>query len=300
MRQSAFHDNGKWYKGNIHSHTTLSDGALSPDAQIETYRAHGYDFLAFTDHNVMNSKPDWVHKDLLMLPGWERDIIYEHKVKCIHLVGLFSGDKEEGRIALPAGDKNSMTDQQLINEMKHYDNCFICLAHPSWSRMEPSEILALDGFDAVEVFNFGTECLCHEGHAEWVWDMLLRNGRHVLGIACDDTHSHTTRDDHFGGWIMVKAPKLSKNSILENLKCGNYYSTMGPEIRDWGRDGDSFYIECSPVNEVHFITYPARGKANFGVGITEMSYAPQGGEKYLRIEIIDAHGNRAYTNPWYF
>jgi predicted metal-dependent phosphoesterase TrpH len=40
---------GKWYKGNLHTHTNNSDGVLSPAQMAEQYRAAGYDFLCITD-----------------------------------------------------------------------------------------------------------------------------------------------------------------------------------------------------------------------------------------------------------
>ncbi len=48
---------GDWYKGNIHCHTTESDGALSPGGVIWCYQAGGYDFLAITDHNTITTFP---------------------------------------------------------------------------------------------------------------------------------------------------------------------------------------------------------------------------------------------------
>lgn len=36
-------------RGNLHTHTLLSDGLLSPDEVIARYRNLGYDFLAITD-----------------------------------------------------------------------------------------------------------------------------------------------------------------------------------------------------------------------------------------------------------
>ncbi|MDD2711180.1 MAG: PHP domain-containing protein [Verrucomicrobiae bacterium] len=43
---------GRWFKGNLHTHTTRSgDGEFSPQEVIEWYKSHGYDFLAITDHN---------------------------------------------------------------------------------------------------------------------------------------------------------------------------------------------------------------------------------------------------------
>src|SRR5215813_7480135 len=41
---------GRFYRGNLHAHSTRSDGALEPEAVVEAYRGRGYDFLALTDH----------------------------------------------------------------------------------------------------------------------------------------------------------------------------------------------------------------------------------------------------------
>lgn len=39
-----------WYKGNLHTHTTNSDGAYTPEETIALYKSKNYDFLALTDH----------------------------------------------------------------------------------------------------------------------------------------------------------------------------------------------------------------------------------------------------------
>ena len=62
----------KWFKGNLHTHTTVSDGSKSPDEVAAIYRAAGYDFLAFTDH-WHPSKPS-MQDGLLLLPGCEYDV----------------------------------------------------------------------------------------------------------------------------------------------------------------------------------------------------------------------------------
>jgi len=41
---------GRFYKGNLHTHSTNSDGAHPPDEVIRRYREAGYDFLALSDH----------------------------------------------------------------------------------------------------------------------------------------------------------------------------------------------------------------------------------------------------------
>jgi hypothetical protein len=53
-----------WYRGNLHTHSLLSDG----DDYLEMiglwYKEHGYDFLCFTDHNVLpTSSGHWISVD---------------------------------------------------------------------------------------------------------------------------------------------------------------------------------------------------------------------------------------------
>ena len=55
MKHSFFSDKKYWFKGNTHAHTTRTDGTCPPDKQVQDYSERGYDFLAITDHNVVDS-----------------------------------------------------------------------------------------------------------------------------------------------------------------------------------------------------------------------------------------------------
>lgn len=298
MRQSFFNSGGIWLKGNIHSHTTVSDGLCEPGRQIRDYQDRGYDFLAITDHNIMDSFQR--EEGIILIPGWERDITYS-KTKCVHLVGLSDRPaNEQGACHLKRPDPAEVTAQQLADSMRE-DGQFVVLAHPVFSRMEPAEISGLTGYQAIEVFNTGCERICHAGRADVYWDMLLREGRRVLGIACDDTHGKTERSDRFGGWISVNARDRSGPSIMGAVREGNFYSTMGPEILDWGVEDGEIYVICSPVKEIHYITYPPRGAAHYAGAetMTEDRYGLKGSESYVRVECVDEEGNTAWTNPAY-
>ena len=52
MRPSAFSAPGRFWRGNLHTHSTRSDGILAPDEVCLRYRAEGYDFMALTDHFI--------------------------------------------------------------------------------------------------------------------------------------------------------------------------------------------------------------------------------------------------------
>lgn len=50
----------KWYRGNLHTHSLWSDGDDYLESIALWYREHNYDFLGFTDHNVLADKERWI------------------------------------------------------------------------------------------------------------------------------------------------------------------------------------------------------------------------------------------------
>ncbi|TWT73604.1 PHP domain protein [Posidoniimonas polymericola] len=58
----ADHDR-QWRRGNVHTHSHWSDGDDYLESIAAWYREHEYDFLVFTDHNVLADKDRWVRVD---------------------------------------------------------------------------------------------------------------------------------------------------------------------------------------------------------------------------------------------
>ena len=54
-----------FFKGNMHCHSTVSDGALAPQELKELYRAHGYHFIAFTDHEHVENIQERLEAEIL-------------------------------------------------------------------------------------------------------------------------------------------------------------------------------------------------------------------------------------------
>ena len=52
-------------RGDLHSHTTLSDGVADLDAMVEAARARGYEYLAITDHSASHGFGNHVDPDTL-------------------------------------------------------------------------------------------------------------------------------------------------------------------------------------------------------------------------------------------
>ena len=50
----------QWFKGNTHTHSLWSDGNDFPEMITDWYQKHGYQFLAISDHNVLQAKEVWM------------------------------------------------------------------------------------------------------------------------------------------------------------------------------------------------------------------------------------------------
>ena len=56
-------DSSRWWRGNLHTHSLWSDGDDFPEMITGLYKANGYHFLAFTDHNTLHTTNKWVNVD---------------------------------------------------------------------------------------------------------------------------------------------------------------------------------------------------------------------------------------------
>ncbi len=283
-----------WLKGNLHTHTTNSDGPWSPQDTVDNYAAKGYDFLTITDHNMVTNVAGLRTGGLTLLPGAEVVVSPAALGQTIHVVVL-------GPTAIPEDyDPANPPPPQALPTFGKWCELF-WIAHPFWSLLEPADILPLEGYIGVEVYN--TICHYHTGRgcSEMIWDTLLLHGRKVWGLAVDDIH----RENQAGkGWIMLKAEDSTPTAIYSALRQGLFYSTSGPQIYDVQIQGDEVEVHCSPCQEVAAIGLaPGTGWTTHRTDITppyEHVHIPWDvGQISLRIECIDEAGRKAWTNPFF-
>ncbi len=88
-------DQLQWYRGNMHTHSHWSDGDDYLESIAAWYQQAGYQFLVFTDHNVLADKERWVEikktkgkqaafdKLKEQFPEWveERTVAEKHEVR---------------------------------------------------------------------------------------------------------------------------------------------------------------------------------------------------------------------------
>jgi len=174
-------------KGNLHAHTTFSDGRRPVAEVIARYREMGYGFLAITDHEDRVGEDYWFNipsggDGLLVLAGIELDYrpLSQH-------VGKVIGDRET----------------------------LYVLNHPARYGLNVPQIL----YRIDQITEAGLPI-----HAVEVTDTGVYQAQHDVSritlpkIATDDSH----RDDEFGrAWIEVDAAQ-SADAIIRAIKAGDF------------------------------------------------------------------------------
>lgn len=280
---SPFAGSGEWLRGNLHTHTHRSDGKYSPDITLARYKEGGYDFLALTDHHVYDRGGEY--EGMVLLPGIEYNFADSATGKGWHFVGL----NQRQEVRLPS----EPTPQGTIDMIREAGGDAI-VAHPYWLGLTLQDLYPLRHYTAMEVWN----CTC-----QWIgkalssvhWDDLLDAGRFTPALAVDDCHRDV---DFFQGWIEVYSEERSVSAILEAVRAGRFYSTLGPQILSLCVEGSEVIVECSPVESISFISGQWHGrhvKATDNL-LTSARFPLSHANKYIRVECTDSTGKRAWSN----
>ena len=314
-----------FYKANLHCHSTMSDGRLTPAEIKEQYSAHGYSAVAFTDHEYLTSHPELRTPDFLPLKGYEISVSecghpdFNH-VPTYHL-NLFALDPEnETHVCFHPGNcwgvpkeiiptlkyagsgeyyrRYSVEGVNEIIKEAHEHGFLVSYNHPAWSLQKYDDYAGLKGLDFIEVYNHGCVVTGNSEYEDQAMDDLLRNGNRLYCVCTDDNHNHD--NDSFGGWVMIKAPALEYGEIMNALKAGNFYASTGAEITAFYAEGNTVTVECPPSKAVRFITGCRHAALITGdKPVTSASFTANPGDMYVRAEVISTDGKKAFTQPYY-
>ena len=279
----------KVYKGNLHAHSTVSDGKLTPDEVVELYRSHGYDFLAITDHRKL-AKPCGAYADITLLNGVEFD--FQLPAQTIHLLGI--GITEE----VVANHRKEAGPQRAIDEIKACGG-FAVLAHPSWSFNTPATMLALRNVDASEVYNSvsGLPWNADRADSSVLLDICAANGKLFNLVAGDDSHWYN--GEHCRAYTVAEAESGSAAHIMSALAAGRFYASTGAGIKLLERCGSVFHIVTdSPAKWIWASSdavYNAKRVCRVE-GATEFDY-DAANDCYVRFTVENEDGSRAWTSP---
>jgi hypothetical protein len=294
---ATFSAPGRFWKGNLHTHSTRSDAARDPEAVCALYCDAGYDFLALTDH---------------FLPAFGFPIVDTRSFRTNRFTTILGAEvhapvTEIGElwhllaVGLPL-DFPKTPPSEWAPELATRciaAGAFVAIAHPAWYALTERDVDSITAAHAIEIYNHTSEVKVRRGDSSSLCDVLLSKGRRVTLCATDDAHFH--HPDWFGGWVMVKAETLEPEGLLEALKAGHYYSSQGPHIDGITVTGDVLEVECSPASAIMALGRGSASAVTLGADLTraQLSIA-QLKSGYARIVVVDERGRKAWSNPMWW
>ena len=334
MREYLLPPTGRFYKANLHTHTTVSDGKMTPEEVKAAYKSRGYQIVAYTDHDVMVDHSELSDSEFLALRGYEIAINdnrhgerWNHCTKTYHL-SLIATTPEANRqvfftnridfrgnaakyapYVLTTGEQiyTYVYSPIFINRLIRAANAagfLVIYNHPHYSLQTGEDFLTLEGLVGMEIHNGASMAWGFGDDGDTArYERMLRAGHtDLIPIAADDSHDNNTEDpanELFTGFMMIKAPTLSYTAVTAALKNGDCYASQGPEIHELYVEDGRLHVECSRVREVIYRTVDRRAERRMSPGgITSADFKISAKSTYFRIEIVDFEGYRAVTRAY--
>lgn len=276
-----------WLRGNLHAHTTMSDGVSAPAEVIASYERRGYDFLAITDHDLLIPPQEYQDQTaMVLIPGVEVSASGPH---ILHL----------GTKAVVEPD----ADRQRVIDAINASGGLAIFNHPNFERSFnhfPQELMeTLNGAIGIEVYNGLVERYSGAALASDRWDRLLSKEQWLWGFGTDDLHRP---EDIAIAWIVVQAEERTADAILDGIRHGRFYASTGVTIKKVTVAGRTVSIETADAQRIRFITGWG-GVIRSTVDDHQASWTvpdvPDLLErlKYVRVECYGAGGRMAWTQP---
>ena len=276
----------KWYKGNLHTHTTSSDGAKTPEEVKRLYKELGYDFIALTDHWHVNEPDDF--EGMLVLSGVEYDTETDG---CYHIVGF-------GLRSDPGLRKGAQV-REMTDAIRRCGGV-VTLAHPAWSLQRPDKMAELDGIDCTEIYNSVSGCpYSARPYSGTLIDIASVMGFRATLTATDDTHFYG--DEVGRGFVYVKAEEPTRDAIINAILKGDVVPTNGPFISAKIEDG-YYVVRCEEgCRYVQFFTnrYYSPDTTTIGGTVYEARFRLRPPYRFVRAEAVGFDGRVAYTQYSY-
>ncbi len=298
----------QWYKGNLHTHTTESDGDASPVEAVQWYRDHDYDFLVLSDHNHLTviDYGDANPGRPLMIPGEEVTVQLTNRSgrlwqTPVHIIAIGIT-----RMVEPVNATEVVPTLQANIDAIIGAGGIASIAHPNYRwAFDHREISQVTGATCFEVFTTDSNVDGAPGkyRTEEIWDGVLTSGRPIWGVAVDDTHHyHDFTPAHFNpgrGWIMVRAAELTQEAVVGAMEEGDFYASTGVMLDELEVSDDAVSLKVHQFEDwLYTVTFVGQGGTVFAQTTgTEAEYRFRGDEGYIRATVTCSNPVKAWTQP---
>ena len=317
----------KQYKVNMHAHTTVSDGCLSPEQVKQHYKAAGYHAVAFTDHEVLVPHNELTDEGFVALNGYEYAVFREKGGPCYHMnlicrtphvrrQVMFAPESVRGNaknyvpsVAFVGEFERPEYSVSFINRLTreaHANGYLVQYNHPVWSLQSYPDYAGLEGVDLLEIINCGDTRGPLADRDDRVYTDFLTLGKFPMLTAGDDNHNAEPHDspytDAFRGFTMLCAEHLSYEDLIFALERGSGYASEGPIIRSLACHDGVLYGEISSARTLRVQGAGRRGCTIVAdskeTPLTRFRVPYDASFGYLRLTVEDFEGKRAYTRAY--
>jgi len=206
------------FRGDLHAHTTGSDGVMTPEELAELCVRQNLDFVFVTNHNTCFENEHLPRrKDLTVIPGAE----WTHYKGHANFLGIKKPYKNPFCV-------NTEEEMRTILQEARDNGALISLNHPFDGPCGWRWGMDVFGMDAVEVWNGGLMTGANEKCLEWWHDQLCK-GRRLPVVGGSDFHR--TGPFSLPGLPCTKVYALSRapEDILTALRAGRCFISFTPE-----------------------------------------------------------------------
>ncbi len=275
----------KYYKANLHTHTTNSDGKMTPEEVKEWYKKLGYNIVAYTDHTYIEDYSTRLSdENFVVINGYENAIrcakrIEEYDPKgtpsyhfCffaknknnlkMHGINVVDFEMWMGKSDLES--KNYMLFEGKLSDVK-YDlssinkmikeanehGFLVQYNHPIWSLHTYKDYALLKDLWGVEVYNHSSYNIGYNEFNESVLEEFSRQSEGVCAIASDDSHNWT---DMGGGFTYIGAKELTYDAVIDAMVKKDIYASMGPTFEYIFVEEGKAHVKTSDVARIMMIT----------------------------------------------
>jgi hypothetical protein len=271
-------------RGNLHAHSTLSDGVLEPQRVIDAYAAHGYGFLQLSDHDQLTGAAALERYDsrgMVLIPGNEVTAGGPH-ILHVNARALVAPESDRKKVFREIARAGGFAIVNHPNWLERFDHCPI------------ADMALWQGYTGMEIYNGVIPRLPGSPYALAKWDMLLAAGRRVWGFANDDLHRP---EDIALGWNVVFCDERSPDAIAAAMAAGAFYASTGVAISAVSVSGSRITIETENAHMVAAVADWGRRIAQSRG--TSLSVDVPPGVQYIRFECLGSGEEQAWTQPFF-
>ena len=275
---------GVWMKGNLHAHTTRTDGKLSMQEVLSAYAAHGYGFMLISDHDMFTGAAEYAEFDaegLILIPG------NEITAAGPHMLHVGCGQKID-----PDPDRQKAIDGARA------DAGFVIVNHPNWlpdfDHCPLDSMRTWKGYAGIEIYNGVIGRLKGSPYATNKWDMMLSEGRRLWGFSNDDSHA---AEDIALGWNMAWVTERTAEGVVDALAAGGFYASSGVTITEVDVDGRHIRIATQDAGRIVGIMQQGKRFAEADDCTIEVDVPEDA--RFVRFECWGTGEQFAWTQPFF-